>query len=195
MKTVSAYILGFSMTFTVIAGGMYFLSSRYPWMFGNQGTQQSEEKLKPSASIPSVPGGVDVASTQGDSVRENNETVNTLRQMLAAKNDSIRTKDDSISALNTQLTQLRKKTSDDKGVISQLQSQVNSWTSQTKKDMASTYNDLDPASAAKIMRNLDDNDVIFILSSVQKKQAAKILSELDPARAAKLMTSIGKPTK
>jgi len=119
------------------------------------------------------------------------ETVNTLKAMLAEKNDSIVVKDDSIQQLTTTLAQLQKKNSDDNTVIAQLQTQVNSWTSQKRKDLAGAYNDMDAGAAAKIMRNLSDGDVIFILSSVQKKQAAKILGELDPARAAKLMTSLG----
>ncbi len=189
MKTFLAYALGFSMTFTVIAGGMYFLSEKYPWMFGHSDAQttKSEPASKPS-SVGLV--GMGGNGSPVDSSGGSNETVLTLKKMLAAKNDSISARDDSIRALNEQLSQLRMKSSDAKSVISRLQNQVDSWNNQRRKDIASAYNTMDPAAAAKIMKNLDDRDVIFILSSVQQKQAGKILGKLDPARAAKIMMSL-----
>jgi flagellar motility protein MotE (MotC chaperone) len=190
MKTALAYILGFSLTFTVITGGMYFMSSRYPWMFksGDSGTDSGT--LKPTVALPPSVAVAENPSQPSDSTKESNETVNTLKAMLAEKNDSISIKDDSIQQLNSLVAQLQKKNSDANIVVTQLQSQVNSWNSQRRKDMASAYNDMNAASVAKIMTKLDDKDIIFILSSVQKKQAAKILGELDPSRAARLMTSL-----
>lgn len=189
MKTVLAYILGFTVTFTVIAGGMYFLSQKYPWMFGHADAQtNSSQQQKPAASGEMV--GLEGSGTAANSAKGVNETILTLKKMLAAKNDSITTKDDSIQALNRNLSQLRLKSSDANNVISQLQSQVDSWKSQRRKDLASAYNDMDPTAAAKIMKNLDDRDIIFILSSIQKKQAGKILGDLSPARAARLMMSL-----
>lgn len=191
MKTMLAYVLGFSMTFTVIAGGMYVLSEKYPWMFGISQAQGNSGKLKSTVSVPAVLGGTNGSETAGDSSQSGNETINTLKAMLAAKNDSIATKNDSIQALNSTLAQLQKKSSDANNVISQLQNQVDSWKSQRRKDLAAAYNDMDPGAAANIMKNLDDRDIVFILSTVQKKQAAKILGALDPVRAAKLMASLG----
>ena len=176
------------MTFTVIAGGMYFLSEKYPWMFGNtsaQPTQTGSQKIAPAAGL-ALAGGV----VSGDSTKGGNETVEMLRRMLAEKNDSLVAKNDSIHALNSVVSQLRQKSSDASSVISQLQGQVDSWKNQRRKDLASAYNDMDPAAAAKIMKNLDDADIIFILSTIQKKQAGQILGDLDPVRAAKLMMSL-----
>ncbi len=193
MKTVLAYALGFSMTFSVIAGGMYFLSEQYPWMFGHSDAQTTD-KPAPKAGPPVAGGliGVDGNGGSSDTSGTGNETVNTLKHMLAAKNDSISAKDDSIQILNKSLTQLQQKSADASSVIAQLQSQVDSWKNERRKDLASAYNDMDAAAAARIMKNLDDRDVIFILSSVQKKQAGKILGQLDPGRAAKLMMNLGR---
>jgi flagellar motility protein MotE (MotC chaperone) len=191
MKTALAYILGFSMTFTVITGGMYFLSSRYPWMFQASDSESSSGTLKATVKLPQVAANIVAQEQRSDSTTGPGETINTLKAMLAEKNDSISAKNDSIQQLSSTLTQLQKKNADANIVITQLQSQVDSWKSQRRKEMASAYNDIDASSAAKIMRNLDDRNVIFILSSVQKKQAAKILGALDPTRAAKLMTSLG----
>ncbi len=191
MKTIVAYVLGFSITFTVIAGGMYFLSEKYPWMFG----QSVAQTVKSPADSLAVAGSGGLTGLSGggagtDSSGSVNETVITLRKILAAKNDTIAVRDDSIRALNQSLSQLQMKTSDATGMIAQLQSEVNSWKSKKKADLASAYNDMDPAAAAKIMANLDDSDIIFILSTIQKKQAGKILGDLDPTRAAKLMMSL-----
>jgi len=166
------------------------MSSRYPWMFksGDSGTDSGT--LKPTVALPPSVAVAENPSQPSDSTKESNETVNTLKAMLAEKNDSISIKDDSIQQLNSLVAQLQKKNSDANIVVTQLQSQVNSWNSQRRKDMASAYNDMNAASVAKIMTKLDDKDIIFILSSVQKKQAAKILGELDPSRAARLMTSL-----
>ncbi len=192
MKTALAYVLGFSMTFTAITGGMYFLSSRYPWMFKASDSESSSGTLKPTVKLPPEASSLVAQAQPSDSTNGSNETVNTLKAMLAEKNDSISVKNDSIQQLSSSLAQLQKKNADASIVITQLQSQVDSWNSQRRKDMAGAYNEMDASSAAKIMRNLDDRDVIFVLSSVQKKQAAKILGQLDPTRAAKLMTSLGK---
>ncbi len=191
MKTVVAYALGFSVTFSVIAGGMYFLSERYPWMFGNS-EAQTTSKEHPKRLASAAPGlmGLDGNGGSSDSTRGVNETINTLKTMLAVKNDSIAAKDDSIHQLDSTVTQLRQKYSDANTMVTELQSQVDSWKSQRRKDLASAYNDMDPSAAAKIMNSLDDRDIIFILSSVQKKQAGKILGQLDPVRAAKLMMSL-----
>ncbi len=191
MKTALAYVLGFSMTFTVIAGGMYFLSDKYPWMFSASGSGASSEKLKSNVVVPPGLGATETPVESSDSTKGSSETINTLKSMLAEKNDSISIKNDSIQQLNSTVTQLQKKNSDANTVITDLQNQVNIWNSQRRKDMAAAYNDMDAGAAAKIMKNLDDKNIIFILSSVQKKQAAKILGELDPQRAAKLMTSLG----
>ena len=191
MKTALAYVLGFSMTFTVISGGMYFISEKYPWMFSAGNSDANDAKLKSTVSLPPSVSAAVNQTESSDSAKGTSETVNTLKAMLAEKNDSISVKNDSIRQLNSVLTQLQTKSSDDSNVITQLQSQVNAWNSQRRKDLAGAYNDMDAAAAAKIMRNLEDKDVIFILSSVQKKQAAKILGDLDPVRAAKLMTSLG----
>lgn len=191
MKTVLAYALGFSMTFTVIAGGMYFLSEKYPWMFGHSDAQTTDSPQSAHAAVGSTAlVGLGGNGAAGDSTNGANETIITLKKMLAAKNDSIVVKDDSIRELSKAVSQLRQKSSDANSVISQLQSQVNSWDNQRRKDLASAYNDMDPSAAAKIMKNLDDRDIIFILSIIQKKQAGKILGELDPDRAAKLMMSL-----
>ncbi len=192
MKTVITYALGFSMTFTVIAGGMYFLSEKYPWMFGHTDAQTTKSA---QASTPAPGGlvGMDGNGAAGDSSQSPNETIVTLKKMLAAKNDSISARDDSIKTLNQRVAQLRMKSSDANGVISRLKTQVNSWKNERRKDLASAYNDMDPKAAAKIMQNLDNSDIVFILSNVQKKQAGKILGELDPARAAKIMMSLSSP--
>ena len=50
MKTILAYALGFSMTFTVIAGGMYFLSEKYPWMFGQSDAQAAQNSDQRAAA-------------------------------------------------------------------------------------------------------------------------------------------------
>lgn len=189
MKTVITYALGFSMTFTVIAGGMYFLSEKYPWMFGHADAQTTKTE-QASTSAPGGLVGMDGNGVSGDSSGGSNETIVTLKKMLAAKNDSITVRDDSIRALNQLVAQLQMKSSDAKGVISQLQNQVDSWTSQRRKDIASAYNDMDPEAAAKIMQNLDNSDIVFILSNLQKKQAGRILGKLDPERAAKIMMSL-----
>ncbi len=191
MKTIVAYILGFSVTFTVIAGGMYFLSEKYPWMFG-QSDAQTVKNAADSAAVPSSSGliGLSGAGAGTGSPGGENQTILTLRKILAAKNDTISVRDDSIRALNQSISQLQTKTSDANGMIAQLQSEVHSWKSKKKADLASAYNDMDPAAAAKIMANLDDSDIIFILSTIQKKQAGKILGDLDPTRAARLMMSL-----
>ncbi|MGO9480992.1 MAG: MotE family protein [Candidatus Kryptoniota bacterium] len=194
MKTALAYVLGFSMTFTVIGGGMYFLSSKYPWMFGTSGDKGSDS-LKSTVTLgTTIAPQPESEVQQSDSSKGSNETINTLKSMLAEKNDSLAAKDDSIQHMNDTLTQLQKKNSDANTMIAQLQEQVNSWNSERRKELASAYNDMDPVVAAKIMKNLSDRDILFVLSSVQKKQAAKILAELDPARVAKLMTGLG-PSK
>ncbi|MFZ1081930.1 MAG: hypothetical protein WAO19_08390 [Candidatus Kryptoniota bacterium] len=190
MKTALAYVLGFSMTFTVIGGGMYFVSSKYPWMFGSSNDKASN-KLNSTVTLPTELPPPPETEVQADSSKGSNETVNTLKTMLAEKNDSLSARDDSISQMSNTLAQLQKKNSDDNTVIAQLQEQVNSWNSERRKELASAYNDMDPAVAAKIMKNLSDKDILFVLSSVQKKQAAKIIAALDPVRAAKLMTSLG----
>jgi len=187
MKTALAYLLGFSMTFTVITGGMYFLSSKYPWMFG--ATDAKTKQPAPSIEPNLVP--QQVAEVQSDSSKDSSETISTLKTMLAEKNDSLAAKEDSICQLSAAVAQLQKKNSDANNVITQLQQQVDSWNSERRKELASSYNDMDPAVAAKIMKNLSDKDVLFVLASVQKKQAAKILGALDPVRAAKLMTILG----
>jgi len=192
MKTALAYILGFSLTFTAITGGMFFLSSKYPWLFRTSGSESSNGKLNPTVELPPGTSNLVAQTQSNESTKGPTETINTLKTMLAEKNDSISEKNDSIQQLNSALAKLQKKNSDANIVIAQLQSQVDSWNSQRRKDLASSYNDMDAGSAAKIMRSLDDKDVIFILSSVQKKQAAKILGQLDPVRAAKLMTSLGR---
>jgi flagellar motility protein MotE (MotC chaperone) len=190
MKTALAYILGFSLTFTVITGGMYFISNKYPWMFKPSDDLSNTKQQQTSVAMPGY-GPQISAEFQSDSSKNANETINTLKAMLADKNDSLAAKDDSIRQMSLELTQLQKKNSDANNVIAQLQEQVNSWNSERRKELASAYNDIDPAVAAKIMKNLSDRDILFILSSVQKKQAAKILAELDPVRVAKLMSSLG----
>ncbi|HUI29753.1 MAG TPA: hypothetical protein VLX91_06015 [Candidatus Acidoferrales bacterium] len=192
MKTALGYVLGFSMTFTVITGGMYFVSEKYPWMFNGGDSDTNDGKLKSTVTPPPSVPAAETPVEPSDSTKGSNETINTLKTMLAEKNDSISMRDDSIRQLNSVVSQLQRKNTDDNVVITQLQGQVNSWNSERRKELAGAYSDMDPAAVAKIMRNLDDKDIIFILSSVQKKQAAKILGELDPARAAKLMTSLGK---
>ena len=191
MKTIVAYVLGFSVTFTVIAGGMYFLSEKYPWRFGQSDAQTVKNaSAKVAATNPGGLVGMSGGSAGADTSSGANETVITLKKMLAAKNDTIAVRDDSIRSLSRSLSQLQMKTSDASSMIAQLQSEVNSWKSKKKADLASAYNDMDPAIAAKIMTNLDDRDIIFILSTIQKKQAGKILGDLDPTRAAKLMMSL-----
>ena len=187
MKTALAYVLGFSMTFTVIAGGMYFLSDKYPWMFGPSGAGPKQPAVPIETSFAPQP----EVGFQSDSSKDSNETINTLKSMLAEKNDSLAARDDSITQINNTLAQLQKKNSDANTVIAQLQQQVDSWNSERRKELASSYSDMDPAVAAKIMKNLSDKDVLFVLASVQKKQEAKILAALDPVRAAKLMTILG----
>ncbi|MCL5035328.1 MAG: hypothetical protein M1395_09540 [Bacteroidetes bacterium] len=192
MKTVIAYILGFSVTFTVIAGGMYVLSRDYPWMFGTtQAHDKNDRQLKATVSLPSGLPGDAATYSPGDSARGEDEVLRTLKEMLAAKNDSISAKNEAIQHLDSTVTQLHRQNSDANSVIAQLQNQVDSWNNQRRKDIAAAYNDMDPGAAAKIMKNLDDRDIIFILSSIQKKQAAQILGQLDPVRAAKLMTNLG----
>ena len=166
------------------------MSEKYPWMFNSGETNNNNGKLKSTVNVPPGLPATEAPVQSSDSSRGDNETVNTLKTMLAEKNDSLATKNDSITQLNSMVAQLQKKSADDNIVITQLQTQVNSWNSERRKDLASAYNDMDANAAAKIMKNLNDKDVIFILSSVQKKQAAKILGDLDPVRAAKLMTSL-----
>ncbi len=186
MKTALVYILGFTFSFTAISGGMYFLSRNYPWMFNAAHTDNNGGKLTPTVTIPGFGPGEAVA----DTTRGHNETISTLKEMLAEKNDSLADKDDSISVLDSTISQLQQNNSDDDSMVKQLQAQVNAWNSKQKKNMASAYEDMDPAVAAKIMANLDNRDVIFILSSVRKKQAAKIMGALDPVRAAKLISDL-----
>jgi flagellar motility protein MotE (MotC chaperone) len=46
---------------------------------------------------------------------------------------------------------------------------------------------MQPESAARVLRDMPDEDVKNLLLNVKRKQAAKILSALDPDRAAKIM--------
>jgi flagellar motility protein MotE (MotC chaperone) len=56
-----------------------------------------------------------------------------------------------------------------------------------RKAMAKLVDAMDAQGAAKILRNMDDNEVKEILLAVKKRQAGKILSSLDPERAARIM--------
>ncbi len=186
MKTALAYILGFTVTFTAISGGMYFLSKKYPWMFSPGQKSNNGGKLKSTVNIPFV----DPSTANADTTGDRNETVETLKAMLATKNDSLAVQVDTIQSLDSQVVQLRQNKSDEDNMIAKLQSQVKLWGNQKRKDMAAAYQDMSPAAAAKIMANLDDKDIVFILSTVQKKQAARIMGALDPTRAAKLISSL-----
>lgn len=194
MKTFIAYALGFSVSFTVIAGGMYFMSQRYPWMFGI--TSDGKPSLKnEQVSTPVQPGTMPIVGLNDNSTQDTSETISTLKHILAVKNDSLTIYRDSLKNLADQLIQLQKRNSDANNVIAQLQSQANDLNNQRRKELAAAYNDMDPAAAAKILSQMNDRDIIFILSNVQKKQVARILSSIDPARAAKLMTDLSKTSK
>jgi hypothetical protein len=56
-----------------------------------------------------------------------------------------------------------------------------------QKAMAKVFESMEPASAARIMRDIPDDDVRRIILTLKKRQAAKILSALDPDRAARIM--------
>lgn len=46
---------------------------------------------------------------------------------------------------------------------------------------------MDPASAAKILTNLEDDEVKIMLMALKKKQAGRILAELEPKHAARII--------
>jgi flagellar motility protein MotE (MotC chaperone) len=191
MKTFIAYALGFSVSFTVIAGGMYFVSQKYPWMFGITSETKSPSKNEQAPAV-AQPTSVPIVGLNDSAPQDTSETISTLKHILAVKNDSLTIYKDSLRNLIDQMVQLQKKNSDAINVIAQLQSQASDLNNQRRKDLAAAYNDMDPAAAAKILSQMSDRDIIFILSNVQKKQVARILSSIDPARAAKLMTDLTK---
>jgi hypothetical protein len=58
---------------------------------------------------------------------------------------------------------------------------------QERKSVAKMLEAMQPESAARVLRDMPDEDVKNLLLNVKRKQAAKILSALDPDRAAKIM--------
>ncbi|MGC9125510.1 MAG: hypothetical protein ACP5GW_05225, partial [Caldisericaceae bacterium] len=162
MKTFIVYALGFSVSFTVIAGGMYFMSQKYPWMFGI--TPQVNSPSKNEQSPPVIqPNSVPIVGLNESASQDTSETISTLKHILAVKNDSLTIYRDSLKNLVDQLVQLQKKNSDANNVIAQLQNQANDFNNQRRKELAAAYNDMDPSSAAKILTQMNDRDVIFIL--------------------------------
>jgi hypothetical protein len=56
-----------------------------------------------------------------------------------------------------------------------------------RKAMARLFDGMKPDEAARIMKDLGDEQVKQILLSVKKRQAARILAALDPDRAARIL--------
>jgi len=56
-----------------------------------------------------------------------------------------------------------------------------------RKSMAKVLEAMDPASAARILKDFPDGDVKQIILTIKRRQAAKILAALDPDRAARIM--------
>lgn len=56
-----------------------------------------------------------------------------------------------------------------------------------RKAMARLFDGMRPENAARILKDIDDDQVKQILLTVKKRQAAKILAALDPDRAARIL--------
>jgi len=56
-----------------------------------------------------------------------------------------------------------------------------------RKSMAKVLENMDPTSAARILKDFPDGDIKTCLLTMKKRQAAKILAALQPDRAARIM--------
>lgn len=66
----------------------------------------------------------------------------------------------------------------------------NALSSEEKRTMAKIFDAMDPASAARILYNMDDGAVNAILSQMKPRQSAKVLAELDPKQAARILKGV-----
>lgn len=61
------------------------------------------------------------------------------------------------------------------------------------KRLAKMYSSMEAKKAAAIMKSLDDNSIIIILSQMKPDQAGEIISSLDPQKAAKITKIMMQP--
>ena len=94
---------------------------------------------------------------------------------------------DSVKLLSKELAAAREKVASLSSLSAADTTQPDTTRMKERKAMAKLVDAMDAQGAAKILRNMDDNEVKEILLAVKKRQAGKILGSLDPERAARIM--------
>ncbi len=106
--------------------------------------------------------------------------------------------DEKMVELDGKLTALKQKQQQNTKEAAELKKNVSDYDSQEKeriKQVASMYDSMEPASAAKILQTLADSGnldtAVKILASMRERQAARVLAELgDPTLAAQLVDKL-----
>ena len=110
---------------------------------------------------------------------------------LKKKLDSLEQQKILLDEREMQLTQ--KQAAAKKNDPAQSQGSTESTGNNQFKRLAKIYAGMEAKKAATIMKSLDDNSVIIILSQMKPDQAGEIISSLDPQKAAKITRIMMQP--
>lgn len=128
-------------------------------------------------------------------LRSERTTIDEQRKQVTALLKAVEQK---MADLDRKATELETKRQETTKEAKQLKKNISEYQDQEKdriKQVASMYDTMEPASAAKILQTLTDSGnldtAVKILASMRERQAAKVLSELsDPLLAAQLVDKL-----
>lgn len=131
-----------------------------------------------------------------DSVAVKDSTVNisSVASIQPDSTDSLTSKAANTPTLHDSLKVLEKQLEEQRRLVASLQTQViqdtlkkDSTKTSGTKNLAKLLESMEAQGAAKILRNMNDDEVKQIITYMKKRQAGKVLSSLDPERVARIM--------
>ncbi len=116
---------------------------------------------------------------------------------IAKKEAELKQREDAVQKKEASLAEMEKDVEKKMNDLIAAQQEVQAYRTEKEegqsakvKSLVKIYESMKPKDAAKLMENLDDKLVVFIVSSMTSDGAASILTNMDPKKAAKISEAL-----
>jgi flagellar motility protein MotE (MotC chaperone) len=116
---------------------------------------------------------------------------------IAKKEAELKQREDAVQKKEASLAEMEKDVEKKMNNLIAAQQEVQAYRAEREegqsakvKSLVKIYESMKPKDAAKLMENLDDKLVVFIVSSMTSDGAASILTNMDPKKAAKISEAL-----